>query len=84
MANRLPIPVHLRRIDASCNMQRFYALSIQPTLFGEASVMRNWGRIGTKGQCKVETFDDPQQAAHLLARLDRTKRRRGYRDIDAG
>lgn len=81
MADRPPSPVHLRRIDASCNMQRFYALSIQPTLFGETSVMRNWGRIGTKGQSKVETFDDPHEAAHLLARLDGVKRRRGYRDV---
>ena len=82
MANRYPTPVHLRRIDASCNMQRFYALSIQPTLFGEASVMRSWGRIGTRGRSKVETFDDAQQAVHLLARLDGAKRRRGYRDFD--
>ncbi|MEO3999339.1 WGR domain-containing protein [Mesorhizobium sp. CAU 1732] len=84
MADRHQTPLHLRRVDASCNMQRFYALSIQPTLFGETSVMRNWGRIGTRGQCKVETFDDPLEAAHMLARLDRTKRRRGYRDIEAG
>ncbi|TIU14242.1 MAG: WGR domain-containing protein, partial [Mesorhizobium sp.] len=48
--------VHLQRIDPNCNMARFYALSVQPTLFGEVSLIRNWGRIGTSGQTKVETF----------------------------
>lgn len=31
-------PVHLHRIDASQNMQRFYSLVIEPTPFGGASV----------------------------------------------
>ncbi|UEM18339.1 WGR domain-containing protein (plasmid) [Bradyrhizobium barranii subsp. barranii] len=40
-------PLHLRRIDTTRNMRRFYLLSIQPTLFGGVSLIRNWGRIGT-------------------------------------
>ena len=40
--------VHLRRIDPAQNMRRFYSLSIQPTLFGGASLIRDWGRIGTR------------------------------------
>ncbi|MGO4562149.1 WGR domain-containing protein [Rhizobiales bacterium 3FA27D7] len=74
-------PVHLRRIDPSRNMRRFYTLAIQPTLFGGASVIRNWGRIGTSGQSKMETFDSDDDAAAV--RLERTKRRRGYRDSGA-
>lgn len=73
-------PVHLRRIDPSWNMRRFYVLAIQPTLFGGASVIRNWGRIGTKGQSMMETFDSEDDAASASMRLERTKRRRGYRD----
>jgi predicted DNA-binding WGR domain protein len=51
-------PLHLRRIDPARNMARFYGLSIQPTLFGGASLVRNWGRIGTKGQMVIKTFDE--------------------------
>lgn len=73
-------PLHLHRIDPVRNMHRFYALSLQPTLFGGASVMRNWGRIGTCGQSMMETFDQLEDAATALGRLERSKRRRGYRD----
>lgn len=74
-------PVHLRRIDPSRNMRRFYVLAIQPTLFGGASVIRNWGRIGTNGQSMMETFDNDDGAANASIRLERAKRRKGYRDI---
>ncbi|RWB18794.1 MAG: WGR domain-containing protein, partial [Mesorhizobium sp.] len=29
------------------NIVRFYGMSIEPTLFGYESLVRNWGRIGT-------------------------------------
>ena len=74
-------PVHLCRIDPGQNMRRFYTLAIQPTLFGGASVIRNWGRIGSNGQTKVETFDAQEDAHMALSRLERAKRRRGYRDV---
>ncbi|MBB4403011.1 MULTISPECIES: WGR domain-containing protein [Rhizobium/Agrobacterium group] len=72
--------IHLRRIDPSQNMRRFYVLAIQPTLFGGASVIRHWGRIGTIGQSKIETFDSDHDAATAAMRLQKAKRRRGYRD----
>lgn len=73
-----PDPLHLRRIDATRNMRRFYLLSIQPTLFGGAALVRNWGRIGTSGQTMMQTFDDGTKAGEAFAKLERTKRRRGY------
>lgn len=76
-------PVHLRRIDPSRNMRRFYTLAIQPTLFGGASVIRNWGRIGTDGRSMMETFDSEDDAASASMRLECTKRRKGYRDSSA-
>ena len=80
MANEDPEQLHLHRIEPARNMRRFYALALQPTLFGGASVIRNWGRIGTNGQSMMETFDQPEEATAALGRLERTKRRRGYRD----
>jgi predicted DNA-binding WGR domain protein len=73
-------PVHLRRIDTARNMRRFYCLTVQPTLFGGASLMRDWGRIGTRGQSMMETFDCPDDATNALVRIERTKKRRGYRE----
>ncbi len=72
--------VHMRRIDSTQNMRRFYSLAIQPTLFGGASVVRNWGRIGTNGQSMMDTYDKPEEALMAVAKLERTKRKRGYRD----
>jgi predicted DNA-binding WGR domain protein len=83
MLNSETRPAYLRRIDAARNMARFYSLSIQPTLFGGASLIRNWGRIGTNGQVKVETFDEPQEVDGAFIRLERAKRRRGYVDPSA-
>ena len=80
MSLREPEPVHLRRIDPTQNMRRFYSLSVQPTLFGGASLIRDWGRIGTRGQTMMETFDTADDADLAFDRLDRSKRRRGYRD----
>lgn len=71
-------PLDLQRIDPTRNMRRFYILGIQPTLFGGASVMRNWGRIGSAGQSKIETFDVPLHALSEFARMERVKRRKGY------
>ena len=75
--------MHLHRIDPARNMRRFYALSLQPTRFGGASVIRHWGRIGTGGQSMMETFDRPADAISALGRLERVKRRRGYQDAGA-
>ena len=71
-------PVNLIHVDPELNMARFYGIEIQPTLFGEVSVLRNWGRIGTKGREMMVTYDDEDQAAAALQILDKQKRRRGY------
>lgn len=75
-------PRHLRRIDPTQNMRRFYVLALQPTLFGGASVVRTWGRIGTSGQTMIETFDQPDAADAAFNLLERRKRRRGYQDAE--
>lgn len=80
MSNMDGKPLYLRHINPSLNMRRFYMLSIQPTLFGGASLVRNWGRIGASGQSMIETFDYADQADGAWRRLERRKRRRGYID----
>ncbi len=83
MSNNGDDPIHMKRVDPTQNMRRFYALTIQPTLFGGASVIRNWGRIGTNGRSIMETYDRPRDANAALLRIHQRKRRRGYRDVDA-
>lgn len=68
----------LHRIDSTRNIARFYALSIQPTLFGDTALVRNWGRIGTRGQAMMQTFDESDQAEDAMLRRCRNKSRRGY------
>ncbi|WP_428644116.1 WGR domain-containing protein [Roseibium sp.] len=44
------IPVLLTRIEPSRNMARFYALSVEPTLFAGLVVHRIWGRLWARGR----------------------------------
>ena len=73
-----PTDLHLRRIDPACNMRRFYRLRVQRDLFGGACLIREWGRIGTRGQSLVESHDDEGAAMNSLVRLAAVKQRRGY------
>ncbi len=73
----------LDHIDASQNMARYYVLSIEPTLFGETAMVREWGRIGSFGQRRTELYAQHEGARVALGNwLDR-KLRRGYRLRDA-
>lgn len=71
--------LYAERLDSSRNMARFYALSIEPTLFGEVSLIRRWGRIGSHGQTKTMVFAAVDAATQQFAEIRRQKMRRGYR-----
>jgi predicted DNA-binding WGR domain protein len=72
-------PVRLTRRDPDRNMARFYRISLEPTLFGEVSLVRNWGRIGTTGQAMIQTFGRIGEAVDAQEKLERMKRQKGYR-----
>ena len=59
--------MHLRRIDPDRNMARFYTMSVQPTLFGEWALLREWGRIGSAGRIVQRRFASEQEAALAMA-----------------
>ncbi len=71
-------PVYLTRIDHGRNMARFYAMAVQPTLFGECSLVREWGRIGQAGQTRADLFPTEAEAVTALHALEAAKVRRGY------
>lgn len=76
-----PYRLYIERREPAKNMARFYALSIEPNLFGETSLVRSWGRIGSRGQQKIHVFDSEVKAVDLLLTLLRKKRSRGYQPL---
>jgi len=70
----------LHRVDPSANMARFYALSLENSLFGNILLVRRWGRIGTHGRVRFDWFDTLAEASGELARIAAFKARRGYRE----
>lgn len=59
-------------------MARFYEIDVQPTLFGEYTVERHWGRIGAGGQSKTFWFEDERAADNMAKSVSAIKVRRGY------
>jgi predicted DNA-binding WGR domain protein len=75
--------IHLRRIDPTRNMARFYRLSSALSLFGDICVVREWGRIGRPGRMRIDLYEKVEEAAAARHVLERAKRRRGYEDACA-
>lgn len=70
--------LHLRRFDPERNIARFYELSVEPTLFGEVVLRREWGRVGYAGR-EVLTFYATEVAAELaMAKCLKDRLRHGY------
>jgi predicted DNA-binding WGR domain protein len=69
----------LERRNASRNMARFYVLAIEPTLFGEMALVREWGRIGSWGRRRLDLHPNRAAAAESLNAWLVRKARRGYR-----
>jgi len=73
--------LHLQRLDPSRNMARFYCLSVERSLFGDAVLVREWGRIGTLGRRRLDLFANTTQAQEAMRRLAASKVRRGYSSV---
>jgi predicted DNA-binding WGR domain protein len=73
------LPLVLERIDASKNMARFYALSVEPSLFGDTALVRHWGRLGTRGRHRVELYAYPRDAHVARDAWISRKLKRGYK-----
>ena len=71
--------IYLTRSDPAHNISRFYALRLQPDLFGQVCLVRKWGRLGSTGTVRCEVH--ATEAGARSALHDRIKRKwnRGYR-----
>ena len=75
---RLVSPVRLERRVPEENRYRFYLLRLAPTLFGEWSLIREWGRIGQQGRMVLDTFATLDGAEAVLEDKKAEKQRLGY------
>jgi predicted DNA-binding WGR domain protein len=73
-----PDRLHLRREEPSKNLRRFYLMTAQRDLFGGATLIREWGRIGSPGKLQIEHHPDEGRAVNALAEIMAAKRKRGY------
>lgn len=75
----VPPPFYAERVDANCNMARFYTIEVSKDLFGHLWLERRWGRIGSRGQMKVEHLQSAEAIAKRIEALVQQKTNRGYR-----
>ncbi len=70
--------VHLEKRDPTRGQFRFYALHAMPSLFGDWTLVREWGRIGSPGRVVVNWFGTLEETRDAMAEKAREKVRRGY------
>lgn len=73
--------IDMKRVDQSCNMNRFYSVQVMKDLFGEHCVFRQWGRRGTRGQSLMNSYKTEDEAEGAASKLIKQKLGRGYRLI---
>jgi predicted DNA-binding WGR domain protein len=71
--------VTLHRCDPARNMWRYYRLDVQPDLFGQWCLIREWGRLGVAGQTRIIPYPTPDMAIAAREKQKRAKEQRGYR-----
>jgi predicted DNA-binding WGR domain protein len=60
------------------NMARFYVLAIEPTLFADSALVREWGRLGAEGRRRIDLHENDGTAREALELWLERKQRRGY------
>jgi predicted DNA-binding WGR domain protein len=74
-----PTAVRLIRCTPARNENRFYVMTATPTLFGDWTLIREWGRRGSPGRLRHDPHRSVGEAISALLTLQRQKLRRGYR-----
>jgi predicted DNA-binding WGR domain protein len=69
----------LDRVDAAENMARYYVLSVEPALFDQVALVREWGRLGKPGGRRIELHANDRNARVALEAWLLRKMKRGYR-----
>lgn len=71
--------IYLERHDPNKNLHRFYQMIVTPGIFGDWSLVKEWGRVGSPGTVRKEWFDSEEEAETAGEKLSEVKRKKGYR-----
>jgi predicted DNA-binding WGR domain protein len=71
--------IYLERHDPDNNLHRFYQMFVVPGVFGDWSLVREWGRVGSSGTVRKDWFDTEEEAREAGQKLQALKEKKGYR-----
>ncbi len=75
--------IYLERHDPDKNLHRFYQLFVTPGIFGDWSLVREWGRRGSPGTVRKDWFYTEEEAWIAGEKLKAIKEKKGYQSIFA-
>lgn len=73
--------IYMERHDPDKNMHRFYQLYITPGIFGDWSLVKEWGRQSSPGTVRKEWFATEAEAISAGQKLAEVKQKKGYQLI---
>jgi predicted DNA-binding WGR domain protein len=73
-------PIYLERHEPAKNIHRFYQMHVVPGIFGDWSLIREWGRIGSPGTVRKEWFDTEGEALARESVIFTQKSKKGYQE----
>lgn len=73
--------IYLERHDPKKNLHRFYQMFVVPGIFGDWSLVREWGRVGSPGTVRKDWFDSEKEAREAGQVLRAIKEKKGYQSI---
>ncbi len=68
----------LEHCKPDLNCHRYYRTEVSRDLFGAWTLRRSWGRIGTRGRDRIDSYSSVEDAKQAQAALCAAKQRRGY------
>lgn len=73
--------IYLEHHDPDKNMHRFYQMYVTPGIFGDWSLVKEWGRKGSLGTVRKDWFDSEEEARMAGEKLKALKVKKGYQSI---
>lgn len=73
--------IYLEKRDPARNQNRYYSILVSRTLFGQWTMIREWGRIGQSGTVRETWYDTENEAMEAGENLAKQKQQRGYKTV---
>ena len=73
--------IYLERHEPDKNLHRFYQMFVTPGIFGDWSLVREWGRVGSPGTVRKDWFDSEEEAITAELDLVSAKQKKGYQSV---